>query len=1067
MAKLHYAVRVTTDEALYDETYGMSATGVFTWISGNPGFTGTGYGGATGEAGLTGVDCRWNEGWITDGGLGMPTREIDVTIAGGYGTQSGFTFNLADSKAGASSQFRKFVQDNDIKFCGRKVELFTCIDKVFYQTWAGQISNNPLDETDFKFQCVDTYKQVHKMLPPTIITESAYPYAKAAWGKAIPVCFGDIPRAECLQVQDDTSKVPLCKTGDSQLYDSCPAWRARYNMNYPFTYPIDGWTGVISYYDLWTYGIHFYAEDLNDGTYYLKVNNGVDVLTAYSTTPAWIEDGPDMAQLVPILSNDETLRNDYPTTTRQQWMTRVYVKEGIYGHNGYYDQGVWERHVAVPYTVALNPQTSSMNTDNYWFSIIRLPTKYIVSNSAISGFVASKTSQVQLYYWDRDTLVWEDVSHQVLDAGEVDAQGHQTFRAPHGLYGESLIPKSEGENYASVLCWQIPKLVVTRVNGASESLKSLGNRLTSGMRSELLSVKQILNTGTSSEMSTVPPPTILGASVPCLDFDLYITDELRENLKDAGLSQLFILPDMKAEQLVSNGSVLWQIYVTAYAANGVKLTLNSMEDWQTSVWFPSNHDVGGGSDLYKKHSFPLIPTKYYRMLGWDCTSGDDMTGTWTSDFEKQMIGTWTIGGWREWSYRLRCAWELRCLSELISDKRIQKIHVMINMCRGGNATPAQLWSLRWYQFALVGLKSIDIHKQGLYTKLCGELRAGRKTNTVYQAFRKLLEDYDGISADDLEYNNLPWTRDEWHVGRQITEQKNSFEYIEELARQSFVGIFPTRKGKRRLSAWREDVDDALQHNESTIARGGIENMQQTPLSQCFNTLEVKYSWNPGSEEYENAFFVSKVNETAFPGVTGAWSDYVGGRIYNADKTTDTEVISGASAYPDCKALWTFCHDSWLRTKTISKDLGTDWTELPWYINYAAYDSASAKYQGVDSSAWMYLQNLAQWATRQKYEVTYRLPLTAANLQACELLEPVQFKDKIWTSDETLNGWIIGVAVDCREDQLVVTSMLQPNTIAVDSDDLVMEIGSVYGAYTSDGLYEETGGADQMIETGVV
>jgi len=57
MAKLHYAIRVTTDEALFDADYGMGTTGVFTWISGDAGYTGAGYG-ATGEVGLTGVDMQ-------------------------------------------------------------------------------------------------------------------------------------------------------------------------------------------------------------------------------------------------------------------------------------------------------------------------------------------------------------------------------------------------------------------------------------------------------------------------------------------------------------------------------------------------------------------------------------------------------------------------------------------------------------------------------------------------------------------------------------------------------------------------------------------------------------------------------------------------------------------------------------------------------------------------------------------------------------------------------------------------------------------------------------------------
>lgn len=105
----------------------------------------------------------------------------------------------------------------------------------------------------------------------------------------------------------------------------------------------------------------------------------------------------------------------------------------------------------------------------------------------------------------------------------------------------------------------------------------------------------------------------------------------------------------------------------------------------------------------------------------------------------------------------------------------------------------------------VGVRSVSPTTDDIYVRVSGEtLSDTSETNSVYGAFRLLLESYDGLNANQIDYTNLPQVRSNWRVGRQLIERQSSYNYLIELARQSFVGIYPTRLGKRGLKAWLDD-----------------------------------------------------------------------------------------------------------------------------------------------------------------------------------------------------------------------------------------------------------------------
>ena len=94
--------------------------------------------------------------------------------------------------------------------------------------------------------------------------------------------------------------------------------------------------------------------------------------------------------------------------------------------------------------------------------------------------------------------------------------------------------------------------------------------------------------------------------------------------------------------------------------------------------------------------------------------------------------------------------------------------------------------------------------------------------------------------------------------------------------------------------------------------------------------------------------------------------------------------------------------------------------------------------GVESSAFKLLQNLVSWTTRQKDRVNFSLPVTADYVQL-ELLQPVQFRDVIFTNNIVRKGWIEFLELDPSKGQINIGLILEPADIEYPSG-LIIERG---------------------------
>ncbi len=144
-----------------------------------------------------------------------------------------------------------------------------------------------------------------------------------------------------------------------------------------------------------------------------------------------------------------------------------------------------------------------------------------------------------------------------------------------------------------------------------------------------------------------------------------------------------------------------------------------------------------------------------------------------------------------------------------------------------------------------------------------------ETNTVKASMQHILETYDGISSATIEYNQMAVNRGYWMVGRQILDQKESSKYLDELARQSFVSIYPTRLGKRGLKAWRDDSVSVGTHDESIILKDDnnkpiIPKFEKQPLKDIVNDIKLNYDWNPGLGKFNKSVFITNTDQASFP-----------------------------------------------------------------------------------------------------------------------------------------------------------------------------------------------------------
>ena len=1094
-----YAIEVTTDQTeVTDADFGCQE-GVFRFISDRPGYDGIDPF-PLWEDGSYNLEI-WYEGWITEKGLGNPSRNIDITISGEYGTFSGFNVNLENT-----TKFWDFLQTNSVYLSNRSIKFYTILDGVFYQCWDGVIDKINYDETQFQLQCIDKYNTVHKYMPPNYFTTSnpdQSGMSDQSQAEPIPIVFGDVPYSKIYNTLDNTLENNYI---DLTMINPGKVNETYYNTAGVIEYIQDPLVGSNSILNIFSSNKSFTKDELVDkyvqpligensddkqfiniigneasidltaltvharyfiayfecrntdiivdeliGIYMLPGTyaSRYEIVSNSAVNMEFTVDGDTIKYCYAIVKENWTtpddssdMRNhfaDYklPTYTVSdtvfvRCMANTKIQTTVLSGSGntYYNTIIYmSRQFSGTSSTAIELYNTNISfyhpekpagakdsewktqvpifltgaNSNTWFvRIADIVFSGIVSDGTISEFKTDAYGRTVVYTYDSTTNTYSEVT-DLIDSVTVDSEGKTTinFVTSHAnadgeMYYYSYIPLeiSSTDN----------KALSDRDRETGKEIKVYANKGSWGRYTKKIAPLKAFNKD---------------------DFEgVYIGFDMNYYTEQVGA---------KIGNVLGISWKIYDVYGFAYTPD---------DNTEPNLFFSMYNIYTNPHSVYN-----FIPNDLYRNNG--------------NDRGEYSIFDTTFDAGEDNPSNVRDYLQIPdAVLDIISKKdSVISAEVTLEFTKDDLSGPGQSDSfiIDIKEFMLFGIKTFNVLDNELYTNVKGELLSdGSETNTVYRAFRKILEDIDKIPVADIDYGNLATTRDDWMVGRQVTERRGTLDYLKELASQSFVGIFPTRTGKRKLTAWRDLETTPYTHDSTIIIRESIVGMNKTQIDRVYNNFRLNYSWNYASGKFDRLLYISYVDndhflspsETYDDGETVLhWYNYFGGMTLGS--------------YSDCKMMWDICNRSWYIHNVVSKDLPKNLSELFWYNDPLIFDSSTGTGLGVNMSAFKYLKNLVAWSTRQKEEITYSVPLNSTTLQY-ELLDKVYFTDAIYTNDEARTGWIETIEVDTDKDVINLKVILDPTDILDPDDNLIIERGKFLN---EDTINESGTRDDQYIETG--
>lgn len=371
MSEIYWGVVLDISDATTDTNAAIGlASGVFYWITGRPGYNGSGY---TGEAP---AGKTWKQGMLLSSDHMDPmirmTKGID--ISGGYGGMSGFAFELDDT-AGLLNT----LESNNYFVLNRSVDVYCFLQPgaeengVSYHCWGGVVSTCEKTEAILKINCEDDFKSIHKIIPPNVITRESFPGVEdSSVGEVIPVSLGIIMRSKVLTVTGAIEKTVLSVTQPelNKVYLAAATEIDLSNDDVRIT--------------LKTPYCDFEASYFKDyGVYYLRVIKGTE-------------------QTIRILDNlESTLGGDEACTT-------TFILSTIFN-------GMTNASDVTDFNNTNTYPSSGYLPDNIWlFQVLRMDVNYIVSNAAITSYENKKYDNIlDIAQWDTEKNKYNNISNLV------------------------------------------------------------------------------------------------------------------------------------------------------------------------------------------------------------------------------------------------------------------------------------------------------------------------------------------------------------------------------------------------------------------------------------------------------------------------------------------------------------------------------------------------------------------------------------------------------------------------------------------------------------------------------
>lgn len=817
MASIEYAIEIFTGTSVTSSSLAIN-NGVIRVITGRPDLTGAQWG--PDEINSGSMTDTYYKGFLIKNGLSSPSRQIDISKTGNYGSLSSFTFKFDNSNL-----YWNLLNNQDINLINKQVRVYSVIDNIFYQIWSGNITQLIKSDAEFLFSCEDASAGIHKTLPKTIVNE-----------KTLPVSLGN-------------SEYVIAKN----ITDSGAIYFDNGNEYSPIKNIERGSVNLISgIYDLRTeYELDDTVDLTYNGTRYLYYKFGGDQFNYSNERLVYILNNVGGGEFV---GNGYFKSEEYPVYYKKASNPNRYTYANMEYHetawtvSGYSEGNIYVGFTDIEKTYSASDTNATLISDQIYVYDETLnrfnPIKGKLTDNGDGTYTviipnADPEGSLKTYSSLNYTIDSLDIMSAEKDGGDFTNPADWGYTTTGYDLGK-LTDKDQTEHISlsienGFILGQDPDDFILRFQiTLTDDIADLENVFV------LPDIMCRCLDASNNELTVSGYCTLVATPRTYSDNKIGYNDPEFET----GIDYIFFDPENRN----------WGIPSTALenVSSGTW-----MLNWNVPTEFYDKTMLGNPQNPEGTPHFTDYNTSYIQALPYFYSSGSH------NDYSE---------GWIEESFGLNDITK-QYIEEI---NNTFDVYIRLHFEPGANIETTEI---KLNQLLIAYDNSSKINEE-IYVKASGVIYSGVSTDSVYGTFRYILESNDGIPSGNINYGNLETQRGPgtgWDVARQISQRNNSQTYLKELCEHSYVALYPDRKGYRTFNAWLDNLDDAeWNHDNNTIIKDTLSDMRRLPIKDVYNDFLVEYNYNIASEKYQNQMYVTKTNEASFPDSTGNWTDYVGG-----------------------------------------------------------------------------------------------------------------------------------------------------------------------------------------------
>lgn len=773
----------------------------------------------------------FKQGFILDKSLGALSTTANFNNGGSYVTFSSFSFKVSNS-----NDYWKTVISNDLNFANKPVKVYIVVDGVFKSEWFGIIEDDPRDVTTYTFECVSTFRKLHNQIcTKTVTAMSDSADDEESKEVTVPVSIGVIPFAATVPLFSEKNYTKLFNHvkfgGYVQGEELIPA-RARL-------------AGVSDSHLAYKYT----PSTAKDAT--LDIGSDI-ILEEGALAGKWITcvRGPNQGLSALIETSAATVYNDRSSTsTGTDYVSiKYWVRLTLYLPlptdtviKGY---TTWDA-----YTTEVNKKY-----DNDYFVIYDQQVTHILSDNAILYPTESPT--VYEKYANNNKLVPLGSSINKWNNISTDGSPYPGFNIPSASQSESGTLKT----YTSIPYGVIWSSTSTNPPVGYSYNQLIGQKAT-------VTEKILTDPSDKTFLQFWRDQRSPEYADNHFKFKLYLKDPTSLKVPP---KKLFIglrwMVSMGSEINIGSHQVQYKYDIDVIGINeGAIASIRTPEgDWLPQQPYPVNSDkVSIGSPFLVNDIPPnLSSTDLY-------TDNSKWFNIMRRPDQYDIIKVCDF------------------LTDEIDFKLIDSIDFEFTLWLAKSAT-VQNFNIRIYQLCIIAENDLKVSTTPLFTHIKGNHFSSLKvTSGAYGGrfteetpiqnpstiIEYILRDYDnidtypniqGVTINTTSFDNISTARKGWYLGRQLSEKKFTYEYINELLAQSFCGLVLNGNAELELIDISVAPKNEFTINETNIIKSSINRIEKLPASDVYLDCTLNYGYNYSTKKFDKKVGIINIEQASFP-----------------------------------------------------------------------------------------------------------------------------------------------------------------------------------------------------------